>query len=117
MECPVRAIPWVMVIASSPEGGLVPHVHLPGIHPIPRKGSEGESVETPAFPGHWQDWVLLPIGNPHHRTMGGKSEAPCEGVLPSHLSAVCGTWLQDCWLSGWQLCHYREAGLGVALTA
>lgn len=82
--------PWVMVTASSPEGGMAPHVYLPGLHPTLRKSSEGECVEAPAFPGHWQDWVLLlPIGNPHHRTMGGKSEAPCEGVLPSHLFLLC----------------------------
>lgn len=70
--------PWIMVTASSPEGGIFPHVHLLGLHLAPRKIPKGEteSLEVPAFPGHWQDWaLLLPTGNPHHMTMGGKSGA------------------------------------------
>lgn len=67
--------PWIMVTVSSPEGGVVPHVYLPGLHPTPRKVLEGECVEVPASPGNWQNWaLLLSSGNPHHRTMGGKSE-------------------------------------------
>lgn len=67
---------------------MFPHVHLPSLYPAPRKSPEGESVEVPAFLGHWQYRpLLLPSGNPHHRIMGGKSEAL---HVCGPLSAVCG---------------------------
>lgn len=43
--------PWIMVTASSPKGGIFPHVHLPDLYPTPSKSPEGESIEVPAVPG------------------------------------------------------------------
>lgn len=89
MECPIHAQPLGNGHCFFPEGGLVPHVHLPGLHPTPRKSSEGGFLEAPALPGHWQDWVLLlPSGNPHHKTTGGKSEPPAKGSYPA-LCLLC----------------------------
>lgn len=117
MECPIHAILPDNGHCFFPQGGILPSVPLPGLYPTPRKNPKRESVEVPDLPGHWQDWpLLLPSGNPHHRTTGGKSEA-CEGVLPGPFSAAYGThaWSQGCWLPSWQLCLKREAEVDLAL--
>lgn len=82
MECPVHAIlldNWIMTIAYSPEGGLVPIVPRPSLNPAPRKSSEckKDSVKVQGLSDLLQVWaLLLHSGNHHHKMMGGKSESP-----------------------------------------